>query len=145
MNDAMELQPLPVDVRVRALLAANDLPTDDLDDPSIQLFGALDGQRLAGVVGLQILGRTGLLRSLAVDPAFRDRGLGSRLCDLVVEQARARALESLWLLTTTARDYFARRGFGVAPRDEVPPQIRGTAQFSSLCPTSATMMRRRLG
>jgi hypothetical protein len=39
----------------RALLAAAELPTDDLDDASISLVGAFDGDVLVGVVGLQTL------------------------------------------------------------------------------------------
>ncbi|MGE5183935.1 MAG: arsenic resistance N-acetyltransferase ArsN2 [Acidobacteriota bacterium] len=137
----MNLAPVPVDDRVRALLVAAGLPIDDLDDAGVHLYGATEGATLAGVVGLQVAGGAGLLRSLAVDPAYRDRGLGTRLCDLVVAEARARSLGELWLLTQTARDYFARRGFEVVARDQVPPPLRATAQFSSLCPSTAVAMR----
>ncbi len=137
----MNLAPVVADDRVRALLAANALPIDDLDDAGVHLFGATDGATLAGVVGLQVAGDVGLLRSLAVDPAYRDRGLGAQLCDLVVAEARARSLAELWLLTQTTRDYFVRRGFEVVARDQAPPQVQATAQFSSLCPSTAVAMR----
>jgi len=122
---------------MRRLLAAAELPTDDLDDPSIALFGAFTDQ-LLGVIGLQTCGTEALLRSLAVEPAHRDLGIARRLCEHVFAQ-RAQ----LWLLTTTAKDYFARYGFEVVAREEVPAQIRATAQFSSLCPSSAHVMRRQ--
>ena len=47
-------------------------------------------------------------------------------------------------LTTTAADYFARLGFVRIDRDAAPPAIRATAQFASLCPASAHVMRREL-
>lgn len=140
----MKIQQVPADARVRALLAANRLPIDDLDDPTIQLFGAFDGNALTAVIGLQLLDGAGLLRSLAVEQAHRERGLGARMCDEVLRAARAHKLDLLWLLTTSARAYFTRRGFEVVPRDQVPSTIRATAQFSSLCPSSATVMRRQL-
>lgn len=140
----VEIHPVHASGEVKALLAASELPTDDLEDPSIALYGASEAGRLIGVVGVQVLGRAGLLRSLAVDPAARDRGLGGQLCERVLQEARARGLTELWLLTTTARDYFARRAFEVVPRDQAPSALRSTAQFMSLCPASAVVMRRSL-
>lgn len=128
---------------VRALLAASDLPTDDIDDPSISLVGAFDDDALIGVVGLQACGGVGLLRSLAVAPSHRDRGMAGSLCERVFEMAGERAMESLWLLTTSAKDYFTRHGFEAVPRDEAAEAIRTTAQFTALCPSSAHVMRRR--
>lgn len=140
----MEITRLPPNADVRALLAANDLPTDDLDDPTIVLYGAMEAGRLAGVIGLQVLAGAGLLRSLAVAAEVRDRGLGGELCDRVLREARERGLSELWLLTTSAGDYFTRRGFEAVGRDQVPDAVRATAQFASLCPSTATVMRRPL-
>jgi amino-acid N-acetyltransferase len=127
----------------RALLAGSDLPIDDLDDAAITLIGAFDGSTMIGIVGLQVCGSLGLLRSLAVSPAHRERGLGAVLCARVFALAAERSLASLWLLTTSARDFFTRHAFEVVARDEVPEAIRATTQFSSLCPSSAHVMRRR--
>ncbi|MFT3700117.1 MAG: arsenic resistance N-acetyltransferase ArsN2 [Kofleriaceae bacterium] len=127
---------------IKALLVANGLPIDDLDDPDISLFAAHDGAALAGVVGLQWLEGAALLRSLAVEPSLRTNGVGAQLCAIATHEAETRGRSELWLLTTSARDYFARRGFQVVARDLVPPAVRSTAQFASLCPASAVVMRR---
>jgi amino-acid N-acetyltransferase len=127
----------------RALLERSDLPTDDLDDPSITLIGAIEDGTFVGVVGLQACGTNGLLRSLAVAPDHRARGVAGTLCTYVFDETNARAMESLWLLTTSAKDYFTRHGFEVVPREQAPDEIRATAQFASLCPSSAHVMRRR--
>jgi len=127
----------------RALLAAADLPTDDLGAPTSALIGAFEGDTLVGVVGMQTCGAVGLLRSLAVSPGRRGTGLAGMLCERVFEMAVHHSMPALWLLTTSARDYFTRHGFAVVPRNEAPEEIRATAQFSSLCPSSAHVMRRR--
>ena len=140
----MEITTLSATANVKALLSGSDLPIDDVDDPTIALFGVSEGGRVVGIVGLQLLADAGLLRSLAVDPSARDRGLGHQLCEHVIREARERGLSELWLLTTSARDYFARRGFEQVSRDLAPDSVRATAQFTSLCPASAVVMRRSI-
>lgn len=124
----------------RPLLVANGLPIDDLEDPANELFGAFDADALIGIVGLQRCGDLGLLRSLAVDPSRRAHGVGRALCDRVLEDARERGYAEIYLLTTGAADYFARLGFVDVERADVPPEIRATAQFSTLCPATARVM-----
>lgn len=84
------------------------------------------------------------LRSLAVAPAARDRGLGRQLCERVVREAQARDLTELWLLTTSAAAYFARLGFEVVARERTHDAVRRTAQFTTLCPSTAIVMQRSL-
>jgi amino-acid N-acetyltransferase len=124
------------------LLVANDLPVDDLEDPAIELFAAFDTDALIGVIGLQHCDGVGLLRSLAVDPSRRTKGVGRALCDHVVEVARGHGFDEVYLLTTGAADYFAMLGFARVERAAVPAAIRTTAQFATLCPASADVMRR---
>jgi N-acetylglutamate synthase-like GNAT family acetyltransferase len=50
----------------------------------------------------------------------------------------------VWLLTTTARAFFDKLGYAAVDRAGVPGAIRATAQFSALCPDSATVMVKRL-
>lgn len=126
----------------RELLASSELPIDDIDDPSITFIGAFEDSMLVGVVGLQSCDSAGLLRSLAVRPQHRDHGIARQLCERVIEMTTERKLESLWLLTTSAKDYFTRHAFEAVPRDTAPAAIRSTAQFARLCPSSAHVMRR---
>jgi len=52
--------------------------------------------------------------------------------------------EAVWLLTTTAADYFAAFGFVPVERAAVPEPIRESAEFASLCPASAAVMRMQI-
>ena len=142
----MVIEPMSADAReeARALLGANDLPTDDLGDAAVRLFVAIDDGALLGVVGLQRCDGVGLLRSLAVSSSARTRGIGAQLCAHVFEVARRDGLMTIYLLTTSASAYFTRHGFTVVPRDEAPASIQATAQFASLCPASAVVMARAL-
>ncbi|MEO8846313.1 MAG: GNAT family N-acetyltransferase [Kofleriaceae bacterium] len=110
-----------------------------LDDPNITLIGAFVDAVLAGVIGMQACGEVALLRALAVEPAYRDRGLAAALCERVFVLAGER---DIYLLTESADAYFARLGFEPIDRATVPAAIRATAQFGALCPASARVMRR---
>lgn len=127
--------------RARSLLVASELPVADLDDPAIELFGAFDVERMVGVVGLQRCDDVGLLRSLAVDGSRRSAGVGRALCEHVLDLAHERGLADVYLLTTEAADYFARLGFAYVDRASAPVSIRATAQFVSLCSSTARVMR----
>jgi amino-acid N-acetyltransferase len=50
----------------------------------------------------------------------------------------------VYLLTTTAADYFRRRGYEPVDRDALPPAIRSTEEAARLCPASAACLRKKI-
>ncbi len=143
MTTAAVLRPATASDRrmVTALLDGCGLPTADI---AAGLAVAVRGEDLDGVVGVESYGECALLRSLAVAPGCRSRGLGERLVDLAVAMARRGGARELYLLTTTAADYFARLGFERIDRAAAPAAILATTEFAHLCPESAACMRRRI-
>jgi amino-acid N-acetyltransferase len=101
-----------------------------------------DDGRVVGVAGLEIHGEDGLLRSVAVDVEYRGQGLAASLVEAAMERAKKVSLCSVYLLTTGAREYFARRGFADCPRDDAPAAIRESWEFRSGCPSTAAFMKR---
>ena len=96
---------------IRRLLAQSGLPVADLEDSAIEFLVAIADGALVGTVGIERHGDVGLLRSLTVAPAQRGSGLGSRLVGALEAHAAASGVNELVLLTTTARDFFERRGY----------------------------------
>lgn len=140
----IELATLPDKPAIEQLLAAENLPTDDLNDALLSgFFVAREGTSLCGTVAIEKLGSAVLLRSLAVKPECRGRGLGQQLVARAETAARDSGVDGIYLLTTTARDFFARLGYRVATREEAPPAIAGSTEFRSLCPASAVFMAKR--
>lgn len=125
---------------VERLLVASGLPTAGVAAALCTFVVAEREGNIVGVVGLEVCCDHGLLRSTAVDPAYRDRGLGRALVERVIAEAEARGIHALYLLTTTAERYFPSFGFLATTRSEVPPPIRDTIEFASACPASATVM-----
>ena len=130
---------------VRALLERCGLPQEDLGPAHLEHFVVCRaGDELVGCIGLELFGEVALLRSLAVTPQHRGRRVGRWLWDAVRHQARASGVRRLYLLTTTAQALFVRWGFQAVPRQEVPDVVRGTAEYTTLCPTTAAVMMTEL-
>jgi amino-acid N-acetyltransferase len=129
---------------VITMLGASDLPYEDLDPGSMQEFLVAVESDVVGVIGLQRFGDVGLLRSLAVMPERRNCGLGAELVDALERRSRDSGLRHLYLLTTSAADFFMRRGYAIVPRAQAPATIQSTQQFSTLCPSQAVCLRKIL-
>ena len=146
MSEALVMQ--EADARdmdeIRRLLERYCLPTADLNSSQPFFLVAREGRTLLGAAGLELYGTTGLLRSIVVADSRRGRGLGRELVDAIEQTARKRGLQELVLLTETARDFFAKLGYADIARDRAPPAVRESAEFQSLCPQSASCMRKPL-
>ncbi len=130
---------MPSDLEaVRRLLREAGLPTEGVEDqfPAQYRVATVEGA-VVGVAGLELHGRAGLFRSLAVRSAFRGTGVGTHLVRERIEWARARGLSHVFLLTTTASSYFEKFGFRRAERGIAPEALAKSKEFASLCPSSA--------
>ena len=131
---------------VIALLDAAALPVEDLKQSSMAHFlVARDGSgKVIGAIGVERYGRAALLRSLVVAPGCRNRDLGTRLVAEREARCRLSGVADLFLLTTTARDFFARQGYRAIGREAVPGALHVATEFSRLCPGSAVCMTKSL-
>jgi len=127
---------------VRALLVEANLPPDGLDDQFGPRYAVVEvGGALAGAAGVEVHGAFGLLRSVVVAPTARGTGLGGALVADRLAWARRERLAAVFLLTTTAPDFFAALGFERIARDAAPEEIRRSREFASVCPGSSVLMR----
>lgn len=126
---------------VEALLRRSDLPTSGVADCVETLRVARSGEHVMGSAALEIYGEMALLRSVAVYPTLRGMGIGQQLATAVLDAARQRGIRHLYLLTTTAGDFFAQFGFQPVARGAVPAAVKASAEFTSLCPDSALVMQ----
>lgn len=125
------------------LLGRSELTERDVADHWGHYFVVReDDGRVVAVAGLEVYGVDALLRSVAVDPDYRGQGLAASLVEAAIGRAKRLQLRAVYLLTTTARDYFARRGFADCPREEAPSAIRESWEFRLGCPSTAAFMKR---
>ncbi len=142
------MQPLQLDIlsgprRAGALrlLESTGLPSSDLTEEMFEHFFFV-GPATAPIalIGLEMFGEHALLRSLVVAPSDRSNGTGSALLNHAETYSRVRGVRRLFLLTTTADRFFARRGYVRMAREEVPVAISTTREFAKICPASSILM-----
>ncbi len=129
---------------IKAILVANELPTAGVDEHWRTFVVARDGVRIIGCGGAEAYPTAALIRSIAVLPEYRRRGLGRRIVRQLIDRLASRGLRDFYLLTTTAETYFSKRGFKKIDRDEVNPQLLASREFQDACPKSAVCMRLRM-
>jgi amino-acid N-acetyltransferase len=105
---------------IEAIVGVVNTNTDRLlardRDEIVQLLDAfwvaeVDG-RIVGCCCLEVYSpKIAELRSLAVMPEFRGQGLGARLTDAAVEEAKRRGIPQV-LVVTSNRAFFERLNFG---------------------------------
>lgn len=123
-------------------LRENELPYDDLPSKLDFMFVGHIDTKVAGIVGVEIYGKYGLLRSLVVEEPFRGKGYGRAWCLQTIEYAKSRGVGELYLLTATAEKFFQKIGFESIDRKLAPEVIQQTSQFSQgCCSISAVCMR----
>ena len=126
---------------VRWLLEMEYLPTADITEEALAHFLVCrDPVGVVGVVGLEVFGEVALLRSLVVSEERQGLGFGRRLVRAAEEMAAELKIRDIYLLTTTAADFFRYLGYRQMDRNLAPPVIASTKEFSSLCPSTATFM-----
>jgi amino-acid N-acetyltransferase len=129
---------------IQSLLKQCDLPYQDISSHLANFITAKAGKAIIGVNGLEIYGKDALLRSLAVDPAWRGRNVSSELNARILARARQKGVKHLYLLTQTVENYAVKLGFYKIARDNTPPTIQATTEFKSLCPETAVCMMKTI-
>lgn len=140
--DVQVRQATPADwPAIAALLGANGLPLDGAQAhlDTFWLAAAEDGEVL-GVSGLEVYGKVGLLRSVAIRPTHHGQGVGRLLVAHALCAAADLQLASVHLLTLNARDYFARLGFQLKQIDDAPQALKASAELQGACPSSALFL-----
>ncbi len=126
------------------LLLSNQLPSLDIHSLNIELFVGLHHQEIIATLGIEKYDDVALVRSFCVQEAFRSQRIGEAMLQYLFQHCQYENIQSLYLLTTTAENYFKRYGFKTIERATVPVVIQQTKEYSSLCPSSAIMMSKKI-
>ena len=130
---------------VRRLLETCALPDAGVGDQwPVAYVVVKEHQHVVASAGLESYGGDGLLRSLAVAAHLRGIGLGARLLHDRLNTAKQLGMSRVFLLTTTAADFFLNHGFVPAERGSANSALRSSPEFTTACPATATCLVRKL-
>lgn len=128
-------------LKVVEILESCGLPSQDLTKGLIQHFFIVKSDNKAiGTIGLEVFDGHGLLRSLAVRSDKRGTGLGKLLVQKIESYASNLGIDQIYLLTTTADDFFQYLDYTEIPRSKVPELVLKSKEFAQICPSSAVTM-----
>lgn len=125
---------------IEELLGLAGLEPDGLGEHLETTLVARRQGQLVASAGLELYGRQALLRSVVVAPQLQGSGLGRRMTDQVLVLAQDHGITRVYLLTETARDFFARFGFRLIELADVPDEVRSSQEFSMACAQNAVVM-----
>lgn len=128
------------------LLTETNLPHDGVSEHLGSFLIARDeSARLVGCAGLELHGKLGLLRSVAVSPNSQKSGIASQLVAAVIGEAKRSEIDEIILLTTTARDFFARRfEFVETARENYHESLQNSPEWTLPRCSSAVVMKLKL-
>jgi amino-acid N-acetyltransferase len=124
---------------IRSLLSGYKLPLDGLEGTKLWVL-ELDGGDVVGVAGLELYSNQGLLRSVVVADSMHNHGYGAALANYVIGEARKGRVQELFLLTTTAPEFFKKLGFKKESRAKAVGGIVDSVEFKNACPKTAVLM-----
>jgi len=127
---------------VLRLLERHGLPLDGASDFGGTMVVARNAGQVVGAAALELYADGALLRSVVVDASVQGKGVGQQLTVAALALASKLGVSTVFLLTTTAADFFPRFGFERITREDVPASVRASVEFRSACPASAVVMRR---
>lgn len=129
---------------IQDLLRQNKLPIEGIEQNQSTFLVLEKKGRIVGCGGVELLGSSGLLRSLAVAEQERSQGYGRQLVEQLFAVASLHAIDDLFLLTVDKMGFFEKTGFSPTPRSEAPQQIRATELCTVHCCGTATCMTKSL-
>ena len=121
------------------------MPTDALETNSANFYMAEQEGEMVGTGAFEFYHGDALLRSVAIAPKLRDKGIGSQLVEFMEDEARDRQVKSIVLLTETARTFFERKGYRVVDRGSISNKaLAASSEFVYACSASAVCMVKNL-
>ena len=129
---------------ILALLDECELPREGLAAHLPTTLVARNGNEIVGCSALELYEESALLRSVAVKPSYRSRGVGRRLIEATLDLATHHKISNIYLLTEGANLFFSKLGFEPISRSNVPEKVQRSVEFTTLCPDTATVMTKIL-
>jgi amino-acid N-acetyltransferase len=124
------------------LLFQVELPHDGVaENVNAFVIARDESSHIIATIGMERHGNTALLRSAAVAPAYQGCGIGSRLTEQLLHRATNDGVERVVLLTSTAREFFARRfGFCETSRTNFDTELAESSEWNLPRCSSAVCM-----
>ncbi len=121
-----------------------NLPRDGVEEALEHFWVARQDGQVVGTVGLEVYGDLRTVTLVGRHPGVAGPCSGTGVDDTALSYLMSRQFRVVYLLTTTAEQFFRRRDFLVVARTTVPGSVQQSVEFQSACPDTATCMARNV-
>lgn len=87
-------------------------------------------KKLIGTVGIEPLGKDGLIRSLVMTSENWNAKIGLDFIELAVAFGKQKGFETLFLMTNSSLPFFEYIGFQILEESEIPDHVKQSDHFS---------------
>ncbi len=87
-------------------------------------------KKIIGTVGIEPVGKDGLLRSLVLSSENWNAKVGLNFIELAVAYGKQKGYENLYLLTNSSLPFFEYIGFKILEEKEIPAHLKASEHFS---------------
>ncbi|WNF37272.1 GNAT family N-acetyltransferase [Bacillaceae bacterium IKA-2] len=94
------------------------------------LVACAPDKKIIGTVGIEPLGKDGLLRSLVLSSESWNAKIGLNFIELAVAFGKQKGFQKLYLLTNTSLPFFEYVGFKIMDEAEIPECVKASKHFS---------------
>ena len=127
---------------IRSLLESQKLPTETVNTTTTDFYLATENDAVVGVAGFEFYDEDVLLRSVAVPSSLQRQQIGSQMVDWMLSLAKQKGMKRIVLLTETASNFFAKKGFVIVERSTIINEaMKKSSQFCGGCCSSAACMK----
>jgi len=123
-----------------SILKETNLPFNDIDLNNQQFLLAYLGKDIIASCAVEQYKKEALLKSFAVKMDLQGKGIGKEIYLKMIDYCKSNEIEDLYLLTTTAEDWFDHMGWIRVKRESLPESIKNTKEYNSICPLNAICM-----
>jgi N-acetylglutamate synthase-like GNAT family acetyltransferase len=118
--------------RMVELIAGANLPPLFVEEYLAGFLVAESGETVIACGGLEMYGDCGVIRSVVVDERARGQGLGLRIAETLMDDARQTGATDLYLFTMDAWPFWRRLGFADVTFEEWKNPARACWQYRLL-------------
>ncbi|OIJ21804.1 hypothetical protein BKP45_03655 [Anaerobacillus alkalidiazotrophicus] len=87
-------------------------------------------KKIIGTVGIEPIGKDGLLRSLVLTSENWNAKIGLNFIELAVSYGKQKGYENLYLLTNSSLPFFEYIGFKILAEDKIPDHLKQSEHFA---------------
>lgn len=122
------------------LLEELNLPITGISEHLDNFILSIHNNLITGIIGLEMYGKIGLLRSVGVRSSYQSQRIGDDLMMAIQEYAKFKSVERIYLFTDTAEKWFEQYGFNKISNDQLDPILQRSKEYS-LCKSSVKMLK----